>query len=195
VPLPPRVVILAAGASERLGEPKALVDLGGRTALAHLLDACGDPSPLVVAGAHSAEIALALGSRGELLQHPSWAEGRTGSVARAVAHLDRRDILLAPVDSPLVPAAVFDALRGAWAEAGAPSRGWLSPMDTASGKHGHPVLFGHELADQILSFDASEPLRSLRSLAEPLLELALSSPEVLDNLDTQAALALMRERL
>ncbi|MFM7296622.1 MAG: NTP transferase domain-containing protein, partial [Planctomycetota bacterium] len=34
-----RAVVLAAGESRRLGEPKALAQLGSRTALEHLLSA------------------------------------------------------------------------------------------------------------------------------------------------------------
>ena len=83
---PPRVVLLAAGASERLGQPKALVKLAGRTALEHLLDACGDPNPLLITGAHASELTAAIrgegaGPRAELLHHPTWSNGRSSSIA------------------------------------------------------------------------------------------------------------------
>jgi molybdenum cofactor cytidylyltransferase len=194
VSLPPRVVILAAGASARLGEPKALVDLGGRAALAHLIEACGESTPLVISGAHSSEIAAAFEEQAELLEHTGWSAGRTSSIASAVRHLPGYDILLAPVDSPLVPASVFEALRETWQAAGAPARGWLSPRDLSSERHGHPILIGRELAAELLPLAADAPLRSLRALADPLLEVGVDSPEILDNLDTPLDLAQMRAR-
>ena len=59
----PALVVLAAGASRRLGECKALVDLNGSSPLERLLRAGGPASHgpvLVVTGAHHGEIAEAL---------------------------------------------------------------------------------------------------------------------------------------
>ena len=51
-------VILAAGASRRLGEPKALADLGGRSVIQRLVEVLGElpAAPLVITGHHHAEI-------------------------------------------------------------------------------------------------------------------------------------------
>lgn len=190
-----RVVLLAAGASERLGEPKALVDLGGVSAIERLLHACGDPNPLIVGGAHAEAIRAVVGDRAEVIDHPGWATGRTGSVARAASHLKGYDLLLAPVDCPLVPAHVFDALRSAWGEAGSPARGWLAPLDTASGRHGHPVCFGAALAAEVTQLNPEHPLRELRDAATPLLQVEIDCSEVLDDLDTPEDLRRLRERL
>ena len=195
VNLPPRVVILAAGASERLGEPKALAKLGERAALAHLLEACGEPSALVITGAHSKEIAAAFQDEAELIEHSGWKAGRTSSIACAVAHSPDRDILLAPVDSPLVPQRVFQLLRETWSAAGAPSLGWLSPKEESAGRYGHPIIIGRELSAKICELKVGDPLRCLRDLAEPLLELSVECPEVLDNMDTPEDLARIRARL
>ncbi len=82
----PALVVLAAGASRRLGTCKALVDLGGRAPLERLCaaGACLDAAPpLVVAGADLALLAAALPAGAELVHNPDWAAGRSGSVAVA----------------------------------------------------------------------------------------------------------------
>ncbi|MAF66808.1 MAG: hypothetical protein CMJ84_14265 [Planctomycetes bacterium] len=191
----PALVLLAAGASTRLGRCKALVDLGGATPLARLLRAgsCLDEiAPLVVTGADHAPIAAALPPGADLLQHRSWAAGRSGGIAHAARARSERDLCLAPVDVPLVPSAVFEALAATWEAAGAPARGWLAPRHGE--RHGHPLVLGHLLAAELTELDPDTPLRALRDRAEPLLEVAVEAREVLDDLDRPADLARLRLR-
>lgn len=191
----PALVILAAGASSRLGEPKVLADIGGRSVLARLLEAGagldGAP-PLVVTGADHDAIAAAAPDGVELERNPDWAAGRTGGVLRAAARRPGRDLLLAPADVPLVRRAVLDALADAWARAGAPARGWLAPR--CAGRHGHPIVVGRALLAARGPADAGRPLRELRALADPLLDVPVDDPAVLDDLDTPADLAALRDR-
>jgi molybdenum cofactor cytidylyltransferase len=192
--MPPALVILAAGASARLGEPKALVDLGGRSALERLVEASrAFGTPLVIAGAHFDRI-RALAPPGCLVvENPDWRAGRTGTAALGAAMRAGCDLCLAPIDAPLVPAAVFEALARAWREAGEPPRGWLAPR--FGDRHGHPILVGRELAAALGSMPESEPLRALRGHAEPLFAVDVQAPEVLDDLDTPEDLGRLRARL
>ena len=125
----PALVLLAAGASRRLGTCKALVELRDdppATPLALLLAAgrCLDAAPpLIVTGADHEAIAAAAPPGCELARNDDWAAGRTGGVLLARARRPGLDLCLAPVDVPLVGAAVFERLARAWAEAGAPPRG------------------------------------------------------------------------
>ena len=193
---PPALVVLAAGASRRLGSCKALADLGGRPALLRLLDgalACHG-SALVVVGPDAAPIRERLAGRAEVrcVENPSWRAGRTGSLARAVRELPGRDLVVAPVDCPLVSAAVHRALLASWAEAGAPPRGWWAPRVVPAGggraRYGHPVLLGRELAGEVPDMPADRPLRELRARAEPLGWVDVEDLSVLDDLDTPADL-------
>lgn len=193
-------MILAAGASTRLGTCKALVDLGGRTPLERL--AAEGPyfdgaPPLVVAGAHAAEIARAAPRGVEVLANEAWAEGRLGGIALAARARRGLDLCLAPVDVPLVPTAVFEALARAWIDHGAPPRGWLAPRFGRA--HGHPIVIGRELAERAderaRSGGKDLPLRALRELADPLLSVAVDAIEVLDDLDTPDDLDRLRRRI
>lgn len=189
-----RVVILAAGASARLGEPKALALLGGRSVLEHLVQACRavDPRPILVVGAHAEAIAAAAPGACELLHNPHWDEGRSSGVALACRRLPGWDVCLAPVDVPLVPSTVFAALSQGWERAGSPPRGWLAPYFRPQRRHGHPVVLGRDLLAEL---EETAPLSTLRTRAAPLLEVPVDSPEVLDDLDTPADLARLRARI
>ncbi|MCY3002661.1 MAG: NTP transferase domain-containing protein [Planctomycetota bacterium] len=188
-----RVAILAAGASTRLGEPKALARIGDRTALEHLVEAasCVDRRPLVVVGAHAREIRAAAPAQCELLENPRWETGRTSGLALAREHAADCDLLVAPVDSPLVSAATFASLAAAWHAAGEPASGWLAPRERLSGRHGHPVLIGRSLLRHLEELSS---LRELRQRARPLLDVLVEDVAVLDDLDTPADLERLRLR-
>jgi CTP:molybdopterin cytidylyltransferase MocA len=194
------LAILAAGASERLGEPKALARIGEKSAVEHLLAAgaaLGDPRPLVIAGAHAAEIERACAARAEVAFNPRWSEGRTGGVALAHALRPGLDLCLAPVDAPLVPGAVFAALAQAWNAAGEPELGWLAPhfppgAPPGGRRYGHPVVAGRRLLDRLGALAPGAPLRSLRALAEPLFSIGTDRAAVLDDLDTPEDLERLR---
>ena len=147
------VVVLAAGASRRLGEPKALARIGDRTALQHLALAArtltGGPRTLVVTGAHHEEIAAHVEASAldvDVAHNPDWAQGRTGSVAVGAAARPGMDLVVAPIDAPLVPGEVFEALEREWKARGAPLAGWLAPATDGGSRYGHPVVLGRELA-------------------------------------------------
>lgn len=193
-------MILAAGASSRLGACKALVELGGRTVLARLLEAAaaidGAP-PLVVSGADRAAIEGALPAGVEHAWNERWASGRTSSFALAQRLRPGLDLCLAPVDVPLVTREVLDALARAWRGAGAPALGWLAPCVRAAGtrRFGHPVIVGRELAARVAELGDERPLSELRARAKPLLALEVEDPSVLDDLDTPDDLARLRARV
>jgi CTP:molybdopterin cytidylyltransferase MocA len=199
------LVVLAAGASERLGLPKALVALRpgpGGTPLELLLaaGAClGDPHALVVTGRHHAELAAfarTLVAPPELVHNAGWRAGRTGGVRCAAERRLGRDLCLAPVDVPLVPSEVFAALANEWRRAGRPARGWLGPWTPVGGarRFGHPIVLGRELAHALQDFPPDRPLAELRDQAEPRLALEVASPAILDDLDSPEDLARLRER-
>ncbi|MDP6386982.1 MAG: NTP transferase domain-containing protein [Planctomycetota bacterium] len=204
-PSAPALVILAAGSSTRLGQHKALAELRGEPAIAHLLRAgraLGDPVPLVITGADEGAIGRTLAALDEahppeLVHNPDWSDGRGSGLMLAATLRAGRDVCVAPVDCPLVGPQVFEALAQAWAEAGRPATGWLGPRlgprlgEAPDAPHGHPVLLGRDL---LSNWDGHGSLRNLRQGALPLLSVAVEDPAILDNLDRPEDLDRLRAR-
>jgi CTP:molybdopterin cytidylyltransferase MocA len=194
------LVILAAGASSRLGQCKALVPITPRSPLDLLLDAgavLGGPQPIVITGADHDSISAAAGARAEVALNPDWREGRSGGVLLAARLRPGHDLCIAPVDTPLVPSEVFAALARAWRLAGSPAQGWAAPWvqaETGTRAFGHPVLLGRGLAARVAETGSQAPLRALRALADPLLAVEVTAREILDDLDHPEHLRELRTR-
>lgn len=189
-------VILAAGASRRLGQCKALVELDGRTILAALVEAAralGSAPPLVVAGAHAEEIAAQLPEGCELLVNEDWMAGRTGGLALAAARRADHDLAVLPVDVPRITAEVCKTMAAAWIAQGSPAMGWLAPR--YRGRFGHPILIGRALGRRLSTSGPDQPLSELRQKAEPLLSFETDCSAVLEDLDTPLDLAALRRSL
>jgi molybdenum cofactor cytidylyltransferase len=135
-------VLLAAGASGRLGEPKQLLDWKGtpfvrqvaQTALAAGL------SPLVVVtGAFQDQVAAALeGLPLQLVHNPAWESGQASSVKAGLAALPPRTgaAFFLVVDQPQLPVALLEAAR---AEHARTLASIIAPQ--VDGSRSNPVLF------------------------------------------------------
>ncbi len=104
-------IILAAGASTRLGEPKQLVRIAGECLLeraARTAREAGCSPVVVVLGAHANEIADAcdLGSA-QVVLNAAWAEGMAASLRAGILSLeaDVERALVMTCDQPTVTAA------------------------------------------------------------------------------------------
>jgi molybdenum cofactor cytidylyltransferase len=113
-------VILAAGASTRMGRPKLLLPLGGepmiRRAIRAVSDAGVDDLLVVVGYEHERMIAALEGLVCRHAVNPDYASGMGSSFRTAVSHLPDGDAaLFALADQPLVTGAeyrrVLDAYR------------------------------------------------------------------------------------
>lgn len=189
-------VLLAGGASTRLGQCKALADLGGGyRVLDSLLDA-GAPleQRAVLVGAHAALIRAQLPAGVSCIENQAWEQGQLSSIQCAVRALPGHDLFLAAVDVPLVPHSLVRAMLATWQAQGAPAQGWLAPRERGSGRYGHPVLLGRALLAQVERAEPNCTLKDFRSRAQPLLEQACETAAILDDLDTPADLERLRQR-
>lgn len=85
------VLVLAAGASRRLGQPKQLVKLGGRPALHIVVSnavAIAGHNVTVVVGAHARELTrLLANTSASMVVNRQWEEGMGSSIRRGLAAL------------------------------------------------------------------------------------------------------------
>lgn len=186
-------IVLAAGASSRMGRAKALLPWRNSTLLGHeieVLQEAGVGRIAVVIGMHAQQIRRAVPVAMPFVFNPRWAQGRSTSLA-AGARVLKRDpqpdaILVQNVDQPTT-VEVIRTLVEALASSGADA---VQPVyrDAAGAEHGgHPVLLSGALLPALLEArEATEGLRGI--LAKKRVErLPIDDPTVGLDLDTREA--------
>lgn len=181
-------IILAAGASERLGQPKALLEVEGGNLVGmlceRLLAAGCDPVIIVTRAELSVDCMLACpGYRVAVNSEPE--AGRTGTLKVGLMALAEeagrtpRAALIAPVDRPGWTIETARRLL----ELG----GCVCPVK--DGRGGHPLLLDESTITAIL---AAQDDVSLRDLASPG-RIEVKDPHLHLNIDSEADLAALAE--
>lgn len=136
-------IVLSAGRSERMGDFKPLMMLGGMTILERvirLFQSAGVSRIQVVVGHRATELIPLIDRWGaRSVMNSCYAEGMFSSVAAGVSSLDPGTIafFVLPVDIPLVRPATLRDLMQAF-----PNRGEAICRPTFGGRRGHPPLIG-----------------------------------------------------
>ena len=177
-------VILAAGASQRLGQPKSLVPIGETTlvglAFRKLIEAgC---SPVLIVTRSELSVAVMQGAVGStVLVNTSPEQGRTGSIQCGLLSLagDKgrmpKRVVIAPVDRPGWKVSDVTSLLVSQ----------RSSTLASNGRRGHPLLLDEHAINSVLAASPERPLRDLVTFEEvvvnaPLLGLNIDTPEDLD---------------
>ena len=122
-------VVLAAGASSRLGQPKQLLEFRGKTLVRRTVDAAieANCSPvIVVTGNAHAEVKNALAEANAILvQNSKWRRGVGTSIRVGIQHVienapEVNATLLLVCDQPFVDVDVLSALIALHSESGKP---------------------------------------------------------------------------
>lgn len=109
-------LVLAAGGSKRLGQPKQLLPFGSGTLLGHVLDVarqCPFDQALCVIGGGAPDVRGEVDMSGfEVVENPEFGEGCSSSIAAALGAIDARaDVLVLMLgDMPGVTAEAVGAL-------------------------------------------------------------------------------------
>lgn len=187
-------ILLAAGASSRMGSPKALLPWRGSTLAAwaiHELRAAGVETVVVVLGGRAEAVRRALRDEpATLVFNARWAQGRATSLAAGARALlggpAPELVVVQNVDQPAptsLIARLIDEARAARADAVQPVY-----LDTTGAEHGgHPVVLrGALLPALAAAAEATEGLRGVlvgrsvrrvRIEGEPAVALDIDTPE------------------
>jgi molybdenum cofactor cytidylyltransferase len=173
-------LVLAAGGSSRLGEPKQLLPYRGTTLLGSVLDtarSCGFDQLVVALGGAADDVRSTLDLSGaDLVVNEGYGEGCSSSIAAALpvlhAHVDTLVLMLG--DQPGVePATVSSLVAG---RGSAP----LAVCRYEDGR-GHPFAFGRAVFDDLASLHGDKGVwKLLDRRAEEVVEVGAPGRVPLD---------------
>jgi molybdenum cofactor cytidylyltransferase len=156
-------VILSAGASSRMGRPKALLPYREGTFLEHLIEVTRHPRidvTRVVLGAGAEVIrTIAKLDPSIVVLNADWEHGQLSSVwagLSSLAGIDIDGMVLCPVDHPLVSARLVGELVERFYE-----NKKAIVLPTYNGRRGHPVIFSTALFGELLAAPAEQGARSV----------------------------------
>jgi molybdenum cofactor cytidylyltransferase len=181
-------LILAAGLSTRMGQPKPLMDWGGRPLVLHQVEelrAGGADRVIVVVGRRGDDVARVIPRElARVVHNAAYAQGRAGSLAagaRAIGS-DCRAVVIVNVDQPVHA----DTVRGLLGELESAAAAIVVP--SLQGKRGHPVVVAGALLPELRAVrEETMGLRAVREAhADELRGLPVEDPWVHLDLNTPA---------
>lgn len=188
-------LVLAAGSSSRLGQPKQLIEIGGETLLERTVRTvrqAGCREVAVVLGAHQEKIEPLAGQLpARLVLNDRWAEGMGSSIACGIDFLqqhcpDMEAVLVVLTDHPLLSADFISRLMRAFQN----SAFKMAAADYGDAP-GPPAIFGRHFFDELAGLEGQQGARKI--LLKHRSQLAsLPFPEGNFDLDTPADLEKLR---
>lgn len=179
-------LVLAAGTSSRMGEPKPLLRLASGPVLAEVLRsvrASRVGETIVVLGHEAGKVRSGISFDGaRVVENPSFREGMSSSLKLGVTALspDCEAFFVVLGDEPFVRPTTYDALIAARERTKA-----RIAVPTFEGVRGNPVLIDRSLEREVDALTGDRGCRALR-LAHPeeTVEVPVDDPGVLIDLDT-----------
>lgn len=195
-------IVLAAGRGRRVGGPKALLDLAGRSALERVLTALrggGLENLRVVLGAEAEQVAAQIDLSGVAVTHTADIDrGQTASLKAGLAlgPVDDDGFVVHPVDVALVEEDSVATLRSAFLARGDETS---IVVPSVAGRRGHPAFFAAPLAAEFAALGDDEPAhRIVRRDPGRISHVVMDRPWLIRDLDlpidVDAARAELRRR-
>jgi molybdenum cofactor cytidylyltransferase len=186
------LIVLAAGASTRMGQPKQLLNFQGKPLLRHVVEiAIASPcQPIVVVlGANAAAIQPTLQSLPiHLINNPHWSDGMGRSIRCSIQSLSSflnpiDSAILTVCDQPFISVSLIDQLIQVYRSSQTPI-----VASAYSDTLGVPALFDRQLFPELLALDSAGGAKSIIQrhgaigVAFPEGRIDLDTPEEYDRL-------------
>jgi molybdenum cofactor cytidylyltransferase len=174
-------IILAAGASSRLGQPKALVEVSQHPLIFHMVSALESTgcSPIVIVTRRELLVDIMLSCpSASVVVNSNPEAGRTGSlqvgliaIGETQGRLPKR-VIICPIDRPGWSISTLVKLLS--------GEGDLKPAK--DGRGGHPLLLSQDSIEAVMASELDEPLREIISanhieVDDPFLHLNIDNPD------------------
>jgi molybdenum cofactor cytidylyltransferase len=173
-------LVLAAGGSRRLGEPKQLLPFGGATLLDHTLDvarSCRFDELLCAVGGSANEVRARVDLSGvDVVENPAYGGGCSSSIAAALTHLDPRadTLVLLLGDQPGISVATVAALLAHRGDAA------FAVCRYDDGR-GHPFVFGRAAFGELATMHGDKAVwKLLERHGDAVVEVPVPGPVPLD---------------
>ncbi len=185
-------VVLAAGGSSRLGEPKQLIQWRGHPLVWHAVRAAveGGLDPIVVVVGEAADglRQVLAGEEIDIIENPEWRAGQSGSVRLGLeaASEGTEGVVFLLADLPFVGPDLVSALIGR-------HRQTLAPLVAtwAGGRRANPVLFDRKTYSDLQSLIGDQGGRAIFRRFEP--EFVEWDDSILLDVDTPEDLERLRQ--
>ncbi len=181
-------LILAAGASSRMGRDKALLPWGEGTFLSAAIRALQPATELVivVGGANAANLRPVVDAHAAfLVVNPSPQQGQFSSLQaglREVLNRGRDAAIITLVDRPAANVQTVQQIKSAFL--GSEDNIWAMVPEYAD-KHGHPFAIGREMIEAFLRAPVQSSARDVEHANQDHIRyLAVNDPLVAANVDT-----------
>ena len=179
-------VILAAGESKRMGEPKQLLPFGTSTVIETVIDnvlrSSAEKTLVVLGAGHKRVRAVIKKFPVDITVNPHFQRGMLSSVQLGIRRLpgDARAALIFLGDQPWIATKTVDSVIDAYKTTG---KGLVLPWYKNAG--GHPLLIDLKYRDAIARLNPDKGLRELLSLyPEDITRVRIENPDILRDLDT-----------
>jgi molybdenum cofactor cytidylyltransferase len=185
-------IVLAGGASVRMGRPKLLLPIGsaGDTFASRIIDTLwrGGVEEVLIVVRPDVELGAALARSPRpvrVVVNPSPDRGQLSSLLAGLAVIDRPGVeaaLVTLVDLPLVTPGTVEAVLDAYRRTHAPI---VRPVN--AGRHGHPVLFDRRLFDELRRADPAAGAKPIvHAHAPEIVEVTVEDEGAFTDVDTPA---------
>ena len=181
-------ILLAAGESKRMGEPKQLMPLGSSTMVEQAIDNLLNSAVnevIVVLGYKAEEITKTIAAKPvKIIVNPNYRQGMSTSIIAGLILVDRQAqaVMLALGDQPSVDSQTINQLIEEFYNH---DKGIAVP--TYQGRRGHPIIFDIKYKPKLLELKGDIGGRQIiQQHPDDVLEVAVDSESVIADIDTRA---------